>query len=105
MNHEIAAEALDRARNGNSMGNYATIFAGFEAKGIPANDIRPRENILTFHAWKALGRVVKKGEHGVKVVTYIVTRSTDPRDGKEKTLRKMKAATVFHISQTEAMAS
>jgi hypothetical protein len=68
---EHQAEALDRARNGNTMTNYPAIFAGFIEKGIPEYDIKPRENVFTFHAWKALGRSVKKGEHGVKVVTFV----------------------------------
>lgn len=101
-NSAIQTEALNRARGGQSMGNYATIFAGFAAKGIAADDIKPRENVLTFHAWKALGRVVKKGEHGVKVCTF-VNAARDDDSGKTKPIRKMKAATVFHISQTEEM--
>jgi hypothetical protein len=68
---EMAAEALDRARNGETMTNYPAIFAGFIEKGIHESDIRPRENIFTFHAWKALGRSVMRGERGVKVVTFI----------------------------------
>jgi hypothetical protein len=51
--------------------NYSAIFQGFMAKGIAETDIKPRENVFTFHAWKALGRSVKRGEHGVKVVTFI----------------------------------
>jgi hypothetical protein len=61
----IEAGALDRARNGETMTNYPAIFAGFIEKGIPEYDIKPRENVFTFHAWKALGRSVKRGEHGV----------------------------------------
>jgi hypothetical protein len=71
-------EALDRARNGESWTNYATIFAGFIEKGIPEPDIRPRENVFTFNAWKALGRSVKRGEHGVRVVTFIERTVTEP---------------------------
>jgi hypothetical protein len=102
---EMEAEALDRARNGQSWGNYATIFAGFIEKGIPEHEIKPRDNILTFHAWKALGRSVKKGEHGVKVVTF-VERSVAERDAStgeqvERLFRSPHTTTVFHISQTE----
>jgi len=28
---------------------------GFAAKGIPESEIKPRENVFTFNAWKALG--------------------------------------------------
>jgi N-terminal domain of anti-restriction factor ArdC len=105
---EIQGEALDRARNGQSVANYAAIFEGFAAKGIPADQISPRENVLTFHAWKALGRSVKKGEHGVKVATFVAMSKEvrDPATG-ETTQQGFKAArttTVFHVSQTEATA-
>src|SRR6266571_2894190 len=66
-----AIEALDRATTGQSLTNYPAIFAGFMAEGIAEVDIKPRENVFTFEAWKALGRSVKKGERGVKVVTFI----------------------------------
>src|SRR5260221_14524652 len=66
---------------------------------------KPRENVFTFHAWKALGRSVKKGEHGVKVVTFIERSANerDPATGEEKAVsyRQPHVTTVFHISQTE----
>ena len=49
-------EALERARSSNSTANFSAIYAGFTAKGIPFGDITPRVNVLTFNAWKALGR-------------------------------------------------
>jgi len=57
---EIETEALERARNGQTWTNYPAIFAGFIEKGIAENDIKPRENVFTFHAWKALGRSVNR---------------------------------------------
>ena len=66
-----AAEALQRAATGPSLANYPAIYAGFMAKGIAEDDIKPRENVFTFNAWRALGRTVKKGEHGVKIATCI----------------------------------
>ena len=58
-------EAYGRAVAGQSVMNYAAIYEGFLAKGIPESEIKPRENVFTFWAWKAVGRRVKKGEHGV----------------------------------------
>jgi hypothetical protein len=102
---EVQAEALANARAGQSVMNYAAIFEGFMAKGIAETDIKPRENVFTFHAWKALGRSVKKSEHGVRVVTFIACEKTvrDPSTGEEKTdgYRRPHTTTVFHISQTE----
>lgn len=71
INSEYAFEALARARNDRSWINYPTIIQGFVDKGIPAAEINPRENVLTFHAWRAVGRTVKRGEHGVKVITWV----------------------------------
>lgn len=115
---EREAIALERATSGVAMTNYPTIFAGFMAKGIPAEEIKPRENVLTYHAWRAVGRQVKRGEHGVKVLTYVEMssrgsgRGETPEDGEDgqggavganrghRTLRPWQT-TVFHVSQTE----
>lgn len=100
-------EALSRAASGQSWTNYAAIIEGFVAKGIPAGEISPRENVFTYHAWRALGRQVRRGEHGVKVITYIPAKpdeaETDkPADGKKRTGKARPwSATVFHISQTD----
>jgi len=82
--------------------------------GIPESDIRPRENVFTYEAWKALGRHVRKGQHGVKVVTFITTESHKSREPQTETLDSMEAqpkrtakysrpwtTAVFHVSQTE----
>ena len=89
-------ESLQRAKNGDSLLNIPNIMQGFAAKGISANDIIPRVNVFTYNAWKALGRQVNKGEHGVKVVTWIET--TDKETGLPTKL--CRSSTVFHISQT-----
>ena len=106
-NAEIQTEALSRAQAGQSLTNYPAIIRGFTDRGIPENDILPRENVFTFHAWKALGRVVKKGEHGVKVMTYVpMTKKTTGDDGEETVEQigsKPRVAFVFHVSQTKAL--
>ena len=98
-------ESLRRAVSGQSFTNFPAIFQGFAAKGIPESEIRPRENVFTFDAWKALGRYVRKGEHGVKVVTFIETKSKemDQDTGEPKMIRRPWTTTVFHISQTEPL--
>jgi hypothetical protein len=104
---EMQQEALSRAAGGQSLTNWPAIFAGFIAKGIPESDIKPRENIFTYHAWRALGRQVRRGEHGVKVTTWISPKdkrdeSADPEERKQTRRGKMPwSATVFHITQTE----
>jgi len=109
---ERRAEALTRACTGQTLSNYPAIFQGFMAMGIPESEIRPRENVFTFEAWKALGRHVRKGQHGVKVVTFITTDKGQERQrenlaGMEEQPKKNRAhsrpwtTTVFHVSQTE----
>lgn len=96
-------DSLKRAVSGQSFSNFPAIFQGFAAKGIPESEIKPRENVFTFDAWKALGRVVRHGEHGVKVVTFIDCKSkeTDQDTGERKVVRRPWTTTVFHVSQTE----
>jgi hypothetical protein len=98
---EIQQQALSNAVTGESVANYQTIFDGFAAMGIDINQVKPRENVFTFNAWKALGRVVKKGQHGVKIVAVIPCTKKDPENGEEVAVKKVKTTTVFHISQTE----
>ena len=95
-------EALDRATQNQSFANYPAIIDGFLEKGISEADIQPRVNVFTFNAWKALGRSVKKGEHGVKVHTWIVLTDEDD-DGKETTRRIPRTTTVFHVTQTKEL--
>ena len=108
---EIQEESLSRAVGGQSLTNWPAIIHGLMAKGIPEHEIKPRENVFTYNAWRALGRQVRKGEHGVKVVTFVSThRKADaPTDteGAENVTPKRKGgsrpwtATVFHVSQTD----
>jgi len=104
--HEIQAQALANARNGQSFSNYGAIYEGFGAMGIAESDILPRENVFTYHAWRALGRQVRKGEHGVKVATYVpMEKRVQDDSGSEKVeaFRAPRMTTVFHVSQTDAI--
>ena len=97
---EIQYEALARARGNESASNYPAIFQGFVEKGISEDDIHPRENVFTFNAWRALGRTVKKGEHGVHILTWISCEKKNDAGEVIDTFKRPKSATVFHISQT-----
>ena len=110
---QIQQEALSRAVGGQALTNWPAIIHGFMAKGITESDIRPRENVFTYHAWRALGRQVRRGEHGVKVLTYVSIKDKEDKDGvatndvdgtdkpKPGATRRPWSATVFHISQTD----
>lgn len=102
MENQEQREALHKALSGQSLMNYRAIMEGFAEKGIVPQDVKPRENVFTFNAWKALGRCVKKGEHGVKVCTWVRTKGKAAEE--DSKARKIPwQTTVFHISQTEAL--
>src|ERR1700680_3489752 len=96
-------ESLRRAVHGQSFSNFPAIFQGFSAKGIAESEIKPRENVFTFQAWKALGRVVRRGEHGVKVTTFIECTKENKETGEKESFLRPWTTTVFHISQTEPL--
>ncbi len=102
---ERQAQSLDRAKNGKSTANYLAILAGFSAMGILESDIKPRNNVFTYQAWRAQGRQVRKGVHGVRISTFVPITIKDkkhPNDrSKDKTASKPRQTTVFHFSQTD----
>ena len=100
----IDQQALANATESVSTSNYPAIIAGFVAKGIPVDQIKPRENVFTFNAWRALGRTVCKGEHGVKIHTWVPMTKKDRETGEAKPIgRKPRTTTVFHILQTDPL--
>jgi hypothetical protein len=109
---ELASQALSNAKADRSLMNYPAIFEGFAEMGIALDDIQPRENVFTYNAWLALGRQVRKGAHGVKVLTWIKAEGKDGNkdaapteaNGESHAFRFARSTTVFHISQTDAVA-
>ncbi|MFL5242518.1 MAG: ArdC family protein [Gemmataceae bacterium] len=113
LREQIQQEALDRAANGQALTNWPAIIHGFMARGIPEHEIRPRKNVFTYHAWRALGRQVRRGEHGIKVITFVTTNGKEDKDGvasndldgtdkpKRGGFRRPWTATVFHVTQTD----
>jgi hypothetical protein len=90
--------SLRRARGGMSIANYEAIYEGFLEMGIEEDEIEPRVNVLTFQAWRALGRTVKKGEHGVRVTTWVNVQGKEAEEEGEHLYPRL--TVVFHISQT-----
>lgn len=106
---QIAAmrnESLGRAMGGMSTMNYRAILEGFAARGIPMNDIQPRSNVFTYNAWLAAGRQVRKGEKGIRIVTFIPIdgKAADDDGKRRKGGARPWSSTVFHISQTDPLA-
>lgn len=105
------AAALNRAVSGESLLNYATIYDGFMRQGIGEDEIRPRENVFTWGAWKAKGRQPRREErpNAVEVLTYITAwGNVEQADGTMRRCPVGKRATtakVYHVSQTEPIAA
>ena len=93
-------EALAHATQSESMANYAAIFTGFAEKGIEAAHIQPRVNVFTFNAWKALGRSVRKGEHGLMIWCPTGRKGEDSTEPAEV---HFIPGTVFDVSQTDVV--
>lgn len=100
-------ESLQRAVQSPSLSNFPVIIEGFAARGIPVAQINPRENVFTFHAWRALGRTVRRGEKGLPVTTWapVDRERVNPETGatETKTARVCRKAYVFHVSQTDPL--
>jgi hypothetical protein len=99
----IAEQALANARAERSFANYPAIVNGFIEKGIPVDDITPRVNVFTYNAWLALGRQVRAGEKGVKIVTVVAAKGkrSDDNEGANKGFNMPRTVAVFHVSQTD----
>ena len=94
-------EALDRARQGFSPANDAIVVGAFADRGIA--DVQPRENVLTYKAWRAAGRQVRRGQKGVRITTYAPVTEPDPQTGADRVVgRRPVSAVVFHVSQTDS---
>lgn len=92
---ETSRQALDRIQGGFSKNDMVAIYY-FSACGVPAAEITPRSNVLTFKAWKALGRRIAKGAKGLPVTTWIPKTDKEGNDDGAfpRTVR------LFHASQT-----
>jgi len=73
--------------------NVLTLLAFTIASGYPTAEF------LTFKQALAIGRCVRKGEHGVPVLKVIEAERADGT-----TFRAPKGYTVFNIAQTDALA-
>jgi len=108
---ETPAEALQRIQRGQMGQNDIIAIMAFADCGIDPEAITPRENVLTFKAWKAKGRQVAKGAISVPVTVWIPckgqqTETTEPEEsGKKKAAAYMrpKVTRLFHVSQTIAI--
>ncbi len=103
-------QALGRARLQESEQNDDAVREACLAAGIPADDIIPRENVLTYNAWQAAGRQVQRGQKAIKCTIFLPIRPKDidleappPAPGENAERQRFRKATIslFHISQTD----
>ena len=61
-----------------SVANAAAVAASIAARGCQC---RPYEDVFTFARWRAQGRVVRRGEHGLRLVTYVTVLERVDQNG------------------------
>lgn len=86
---------MNRAQSCKINQNDYIVIEEFGKRGIPASEIIPRVNVLSYRAWIALGRQVCKSPNGVKLHSFL---PVEDNKGRERLVSKY--PTVFHISQT-----
>ena len=98
--------ALASATTVQSLRNYPVIFDFYAARGIATDDIDPQKNVLTFKAWKALGRVPRKPDdwptdqkYGCTIAKWQPFKKKN-KEGSEERAGYWRDVTVFHVSQT-----
>jgi hypothetical protein len=106
---ETPQEALARIQSMHFCGNDVLVIQVFSEAGIPPEQIDPRNNVLTFNAWKAKSRRVAKGAKSIRVTVWIPIRDRNADaepdengDGEKKKRNGMrpKLTRLFHLCQT-----
>lgn len=98
---QMQRAALERARAPRFGPNLGIVLAECARRGFLDPPPVPGRTVLTFNAWRALGRTVRRGEHGIRIPVVIPT-AHDPETG-EPGRRIIKTAAVFHVSQTDPL--
>ena len=89
--HEVNAQEA-KSFNGYSMTN-AMILTGAAAKR--GCQCKPYQDWFTYKRWQAQGCQVKRGEHGVKLSTFVTMTKTDDDGNKEIIGRRPWTSVVF----------
>lgn len=101
--YEDPVDALRRIQSMEMSENDANVILEFANRGIDPADITPRENVLPFHPWRAVGRRVAKGAISARVSVWVpIGKTPEPTEDGETPKRKLRpvVAKLFHISQT-----
>jgi hypothetical protein len=84
-----------------SFERFSATNAAIVASSLPCGCV-PYVDVFTFNRWRAQGRVVRKGEHAVKIHTYAPI--TDKETGQVIGKRPWRSA-VFCRHQTDEVAA
>jgi len=59
--------------------------------------------VAGFHTWKEMGRWVKKGEHGIRILAPVMVKVKDENEPETEVVRaiRFRAVSVFDLAQTE----
>lgn len=105
LNEALAAGKSDRLQK------YLDVMARFPRYSfnncvLVALQFPDARMVQGFHAWRKLGRTVKKGEKGIGIIAPLIGRKKDDEgseddDSKEKSIFGFKVVHVFDVSQTE----
>ncbi len=68
---KVVRDASPEAKAERTASYEASVVKGLNAKGIKSADIQLRVNVLPYKGWLEKGRVVRKGQHGVKGLFHI----------------------------------
>lgn len=94
-----AQEALQRAQSSTSIANHHTVYAALAEAGLTGV---PGVDVLTFQAWRATNRMVRKGEKALCFLVTVINGSKKTDDG-DVSCRIPRRVAVFHVSQTDGL--
>ncbi|HEV8670989.1 MAG TPA: ArdC family protein [Candidatus Limnocylindria bacterium] len=94
-----------RSFDGYSIANAIAVKTALAERGCACE---PYEDVFTFNRWRAQGRIVRRGEHGIRLTVYITAmRAGEDADGvvdEPRAYRMPKTSHVFCRCQTDELA-
>jgi len=111
--HESIAQQVEQLRDGGAWQRFLDFSTSFHAYSIGnlllalAQKPDATGPLAGFRKWQSLGRVVRRGEKGIRIFAISSKRitETDPRTGEEttRTVTWYPVVSVFDITQTEQL--
>ena len=99
MSEKMTAQEATRFEHGQSTGSALILTLAAQERGCTC---QPYADWFTYRRWKAQGFQVQKGEHGVKLTTYIPKTITNENGEKEQVGTRPWHSTVFCRCQVKS---